>query len=47
MKNDIPQIEQLLQDKNQLAIALVAPSFITDFKYPSIIYRLKNSASTK
>ncbi|MBT7102501.1 hypothetical protein HN935_03245 [archaeon] len=41
MKNDITQIEKLLQDKNQLAIALVAPSFVTDFKYPSLIYRLK------
>ena len=40
-KNNIPQIEKILRDENQLVIALVAPSFITDFKYPSIIYRLK------
>ena len=41
MKNNIPQIEKLLQDEKQLAVALVAPSFVTDFKYPHIIYRLR------
>jgi iron only hydrogenase large subunit-like protein len=46
-KNNIPQIEKLLRDENQLVIALVAPSFIADFKYPSIIYRLKKLGCDK
>ena len=40
-KNNLEKIEHLLQDKNQKAIALVAPSFVTDFKYPSFLWRLK------
>ena len=39
IKNNIPKIEQLL--KKEKCIALVAPSFVTDFKYPSLIWRLK------
>ncbi len=38
-KNNITQIEKLLQKEK--CIALVAPSFVTDFKYPSIVWRLK------
>lgn len=38
-KNNIPQIERLL--KKEKCIALVAPSFVTDFTYPSIVWRLK------
>jgi len=40
-KNNIPQIEKILKDKNQKTIALVAPSFVVDFKYPNLIWQLK------
>ncbi len=40
-KNNIPKIEKILGDKNEKTIALVAPSFVTDFKYPNLIWRLK------
>lgn len=40
-KNNIPKLEKILQDKKQKTIALVAPSFVTNFSYPSIVYRLK------
>lgn len=39
-KNNIPKIEEKLNKKVPM-IALVAPSFLTDFEYPSIIYQLK------
>jgi len=46
-KNNIPKIEKILQDKKQKTIALVAPSFVTDFTYPSIIYQLKKLGFNK
>ncbi len=39
-KNNIPEIEKLIKSPTP-TIALVAPSFVTDFSYPSIIWRLK------
>ena len=39
-KNNIQQIEEKLKKKTPM-IALVAPSFLTDFEYPSIVYQLK------
>jgi iron only hydrogenase large subunit-like protein len=41
MKNNVTQLEQILHDENQKTIALVAPSFIVDFDYPSFIRQLK------
>jgi iron only hydrogenase large subunit-like protein len=41
MKNDIIQLEKLLKSSKEKTLALVAPSFITDFSYPSLIWRLK------
>ena len=38
-KNNIPKIEQAL--KKEKIVALVAPSFISSFDYPSIIIQLK------
>ena len=38
-KNNILKIESLI--KKEKCIVLVAPSFVTDFKYPSIVWRLK------
>ncbi len=38
-KNNIPKIEELL--KKEKCVALVAPSFVTDFSYPSIVLQLK------
>ncbi len=38
-KNNIPKIEKLL--RKEKCIALVAPSFVTDFSYPNFIWRLK------
>ena len=38
-KNNIPKIEKLL--KKEKCIALLAPSFVTDFTYTSIVWRLK------
>jgi len=40
-KNNIPQIEKILKNKKQKLVALVAPSFVTNFKYPDIIHQLK------
>lgn len=39
-KNNIQQIEEKLKKKVPM-IALVAPSFLTDFEYPTIVYQLK------
>ncbi len=39
-KNNIPQIEKVLKNKTKCLI-MVAPSFVTDFSYPSIINQLK------
>jgi iron only hydrogenase large subunit-like protein len=39
-KNNIPKIEKELKKKTKM-VALVAPSFITDFDYPSILTQLK------
>ncbi|MFA5061025.1 MAG: [Fe-Fe] hydrogenase large subunit C-terminal domain-containing protein [Candidatus Pacearchaeota archaeon] len=39
-KNNILQIEKILKSKTP-AVALLAPSFIVEFSYPNIIYRLK------
>ncbi len=39
MKNNIPKMERLL--KKEKCVALVAPSFVTDFTYPSFVWRLK------
>jgi iron only hydrogenase large subunit-like protein len=39
-KNDILEIEEKLKKKTPM-VALVAPSFLTDFEYPTIIYQLK------
>lgn len=47
MKNNILKIEKILQDKNQKTIALVAPSFVTDFSYPTIIWQLKKLGFNK
>lgn len=40
-KNSIPVIERELRQKKFKFIALLAPSFITTFEYPSIIVQLK------
>jgi iron only hydrogenase large subunit-like protein len=40
-KNDINTIEKILKDKKQKTIALVAPSFVVNFSYPSFIWQLK------
>jgi iron only hydrogenase large subunit-like protein len=39
-KNNISKIESELKNKTPM-IALLAPSFLTDFEYPSIVYQLK------
>lgn len=39
-KNNIPDIERAL--KKEKLVALLAPSFVTDFHYPSIITELKS-----
>ena len=44
-KNNIPRIEQLL--KKEKCAALVAPSFVTNFSYPSIISQLKKLGFNK
>ncbi len=41
MKNNIPLIEKELKDKNPKLVALLAPSFVSTFEYPSIISQLK------
>lgn len=40
-KNNISEIEEVLANKNIKKVAMVAPSFLTDFKYPSIVHQLK------
>jgi iron only hydrogenase large subunit-like protein len=40
-KNDLQEIEKILKDPKQKAVALVAPSFIVNFSYPSFIWQLK------
>ncbi|MFA5020375.1 MAG: [Fe-Fe] hydrogenase large subunit C-terminal domain-containing protein [Candidatus Pacearchaeota archaeon] len=39
-KNDISKIEQELKN-NKLMVAMIAPSFVSEFNYPSIISQLK------
>jgi iron only hydrogenase large subunit-like protein len=38
-KNNIPKIKKIIQ--NEKCVALVAPSFVVDFEYPSIVWQLK------
>jgi iron only hydrogenase large subunit-like protein len=40
-KNDVNNLERILKDPKQKTIALVAPSFIVNFSYPSFIWQLK------
>lgn len=40
-KNNISKIEEVLANKKIKKVAMVAPSFLTDFTYPSIINQLK------
>ncbi len=40
-KNNISEIEQVLVNKKIKKVAMVAPSFLTDFTYPSIVNQLK------
>lgn len=40
-KNDIQQIEKVLTDKKIKKLAMLAPSFISNFDYPQIITMLK------
>ncbi len=40
-KNNLPEIERDLKSKNVKFLAMVAPSFVAEFNYPSIVYRLK------
>jgi len=39
MKNNIPRIEEVLKKKK--CVALVAPSFVAEFSYPSVLNQLK------
>jgi iron only hydrogenase large subunit-like protein len=39
-KNNIPKIEKVL--KKEKLVALVAPSFIVDFEYPTILHQLQD-----
>ncbi len=41
-KNNISEIEEILADKKIKKVAMIAPSFLTDFKYPSIVNQLKD-----
>lgn len=41
-KNDLKKIERALKNKREKIVAMVAPSFIVDFSYPSIISQLKH-----
>ena len=41
VKNDISRIEKVLKSKTKKLI-MIAPSFVTDFSYPSIINQLKD-----
>lgn len=40
-KNNIEKIEKVIKSKATKSIAMIAPSFVVDFKYPSIINQLK------
>ncbi len=40
-KNDISEIERVLKNPKIKKVAMVAPSFLTDFSYPSIVNQLK------
>jgi iron only hydrogenase large subunit-like protein len=40
-KNSLLDIEKILCDNNKKKVAMIAPSFLTDFKYPSIVNQLK------
>ncbi len=40
-KNNLKEIEKVLKTKKTKKLAMVAPSFVAEFGYPSIIYRLK------
>ena len=46
-KNKILEIESKLRDKNTKLLAMVAPSFVADFGYPSIIHRLRGMGFDK
>jgi iron only hydrogenase large subunit-like protein len=41
-KNNISKIEKILANKKIKKVAMVAPSFLTDFTYPSIVNQLKS-----
>lgn len=40
-KNDLADIEKVLENRTIRKVVMVAPSFLTDFKYPSIVNQLK------
>lgn len=40
-KNNIPQIERILSNKNIKKLAMLAPSFTSNFEYPQIITMLR------
>ncbi len=40
-KNNISEIEEVLANSKIKKVAMVAPSFLTDFSYPSIVHQLK------
>lgn len=42
-KNNIPEIEKILREKNrkQKLVVMLAPSFAAEFEYPKIIHQLK------
>ncbi len=40
-KNDITKIEKALKNKKQKIAAMLAPSFVSEFKYPQIISQLR------
>lgn len=41
-KNNIQKIEEVLANKKVKKVAMVAPSFLTDFEYPKFINQLKS-----
>ena len=41
MKNDIKQIKKILENPKKKTVAMVAPSFVTEFKYPQFVWQLK------
>lgn len=45
-KNNLPNIEKILKSKTK-CLMMIAPSFITDFSYPSIINQLKKLGFNK